>query len=599
MTTPRALGSVELRTTDGRRAWRIRCEPHIRLRLKRIFGKVDKASHDWVELSDTIENAREVSWFLQRYPLTIASPDREHLLARAEEHVRRGEAVAQILADGYVPPPFGLALPPRDYQRIAADFVLKTGGALIADDVGIGKTVEAICTLTDPRCLPAIVVTLTSLQTQWRDELAKFAPHLRTHILKATKPYDVAAAMRGRRRRDDATRALPGVNAFPDVLICNYQKLSGWAETLAGLMKAIIFDEIQELRIPKSDKYKAAAHIAKHADVRSGYSATPVYNYGGEMFWVLDVLRPGALGERDEFVREWCGSVGYGNAADKARVKDPKAFGTYLRSEGLMLRRTRAEVGRELPPLTKVVQHIEADPEALERVSGSAAELARLILADAKLERGAKFQAAEQLSYLLRQATGIAKAPFVAEFVRLLVESGEKVLLYGWHRAVYDVWMERLRDLSPVLYTGSESTVQKDASKAAFLDPKGAQVMIMSLRAGAGLDGLQRCCRTVVFGELDWSPGVHEQCLGRPHRDGQVDPVAGYFLVSDTGSDPVIADVLGLKKAQIEGIRDPAGGLLERLDTGGGRVEQLAAAYLRQRGLEVPETAAADRKAVG
>jgi hypothetical protein len=48
---------------------------------------------------------------------------------------------------------------------------------------------------------------------------------------------------------------------------------------------------------------------------------------------------------------------------------------------------------------------------------------------------------------LLRQATGIAKAPFVADFVRLLVESGEKVLLYGWHREVYSIWRDKLKDL--------------------------------------------------------------------------------------------------------------------------------------------------------
>jgi SNF2 family DNA or RNA helicase len=372
------------------------------------------------------------------------------------------------------------------------------------------------------------------------------------------------------------------MTAFPDVLISTYHKLSGWADVLAGRVKSVVFDEAQELRISESAKYKAAAHIARAADFRTGLTATPIYNYGGEMFCVLDVLRPGALGSRAEFVREWCRQWG-------ESVRDPKAFGTYLRSEGLMLRRTRAEVGRELPPLTKIVQRIDAEPEALDRVQGSASELAKLILAGMSLERGKKLRAAEELSLVLRQATGIAKAPFVAEFVRLLVESGEKVLLYGWHRAVYDIWLERLRDLSPALYTGSESPKQKDEAKARFLDPDGAKVLIMSLRAGAGVDGIQKACRTVVFGELDWSPGVHEQCCGRPHRDGQTDPVAAYFLAADRGSDPVVADVLGLKKAQIEGVRDPDGDLIERLDTGAGHITKLAEAYLRQRGIALPE----------
>lgn len=90
----------------------------------------------------------------------------------------------------------------------------------------------------------------------------------------------------------------------------------------------------------------------------------------------------------------------------------------------------------------------------------------------------------------------------------------------------------------------------------------------------------------MVCGELDWSPAVHEQAIGRVHRDGQGDPVVAYFLVSDEGSDPVVLDVLGLKRGQLEGIRDPAGEILEsrRLDA----VRVLAESYLRRRGLELP-----------
>lgn len=73
--------------------------------------------------------------------------------------------------------------------------------------------------------------------------------------------------------------------------------------------------------------------------------------------------------------------------------------------------------------------------------------------------------------------------------------------------------------------------------------------MIMSLRAGQGIDGLQKVCRTVVLGELDLSPAVHTQFCGRIFRDGQLDPVMAYFLLADYGADPVIADVLGIKHA--------------------------------------------------
>ena len=112
---------------------------------------------------------------------------------------------------------------------------------------------------------------------------------------------------------------------------------------------------------------------------------------------------------------------------------------------------------------------------------------------------------------------------------------------------------------------------------------------MMSLRAGAGIDGLQGVCRTVVFGELDWSPAVHEQGIGRIYRDGQTDPVMAYFLLSDYGSDPVMLDVLGVKKSQSQGIRDPNADLIETAQASAPDVKRLAESFLRQRGLEITE----------
>jgi SNF2 family DNA or RNA helicase len=553
-------------------AWKIRCDPHVVLRLKRVFAKISPSAHGTLSLSDTDENARDLSWFLERYPMEVR--DQKQLEKRALRHKLRNEQIEQVLADGYEPPAFDLAVPARVYQRRAAELLLRAGGLLLADDVGLGKTASAICTFTDARTLPALVVTLTHLPTQWAAEIGKFAPKLRVHVVKKSQPYDLRATRQGQ-------------GPFPDVVVLNYHKLSGWAGVLAPIVNSVVFDEVQELRHRGSAKYEAAEHVVQNARFRLGMSATPIYNYGGEIFSVLDVLRPGALGTHEEFVREWCTQD---EGGDRARIREPKAFGTHARDAGLMLRRTRSDVGRELPALTKVPHHIEADPEALDRIQSSAAELARIILQQGEQRRGEKMQASEDLNNMLRQATGIAKAAFVADFVRLLVESGEKVVLYGWHREVYGIWRDRLRDLDPVLYSGTESSLQKDEARRRFIEGD-TSVMLMSLRAGAGLDGLQHVCRTVVFGELDWSPGVHEQCIGRVYRDGQKDPVVAYFLVAERGADPVIADVLGLKKSQIDGLRDPHGDLIERLDAGAGNVRRLAEGYLAQRGLGVARSA--------
>jgi SNF2 family DNA or RNA helicase len=484
-------------------------------------------------------------------------------------------AIADLLALRRPPPRVELAVPAREYQLFAAEALAIRQGLLLADDVGLGKTVSAICGMLHADRLPAIVVCPTHMPRQWEAYLHRFAPDLKVHVVRKGAPYPLT-----RQPRQRTLDLWP--DRLPDVIVLNYHKLRGWAETLAELARFVVFDECQALRSPGTAIHAAARLIATRAAARLGLSATPIYNYGTEFFHVVDVLVPGALGEYDEFVREWCGEEG--------RLKDSKQFGGYLRREGIMLRRTREDVGRELPALTKMAHEIEADTDVLEKLQGDAVQLARVILAQNERYRGEKMQAAGEFDALMRQATGVAKAPYVAEFVRILVEGGERVVLFGWHREVYNIWLERLADLNPVMYTGTESTAQKDAAKAAFIEGD-ARVLIMSLRSGAGVDGLQHACSTAVFGELDWSPGVHEQCIGRVHRDGQEKPVMSYYLISTEGSDPIVSDVLGIKREQIEGVRNPSIGMAERIETGENHIRRLAAEFLAARGAAPEPTA--------
>ena len=547
-------------------AWRIECAAHVRTKLKRLFPEVNQRAGDTIRLSDNDEHRRDLLWFLERYPMAMNDQDLTRLRDGAARHVDEQDQVARLLEGRHPPADFTLALPPRDYQVVAAQLLGIKRGLLLADDVGLGKTVASLCAMTKSENLPALVVTLTHLPGQWAAEIQRFAPHLQVHVLKSGQPYDLLP----KRPRSQRQLFKP---RLPDVIISNYHKLSGWAETLAGVVRYVVFDEAQELRRTNSNKYAAARHIARASQLCLGNSATPIYNYGNEFHSVIDVLRPDVLGTSEEFLREWCGGG--------EKIKDPQAFGEYLRREGIMLRRTRAEVGRELPPVSRIPHIVDTDAHTLDQIHGSAVELAKIILASQEQYRGQKLQAAEEFNVLMRQATGIAKAPYVAQFVRLMLESGERVVLYGWHRDVYALWMEQLKDFWPRLYTGTETPKQKDEAKEAFLQGD-CRLLIISLRSGAGLDGLQSCCRTVVFGELDWSPGVHEQCIGRVARDGQTDPVMAYYLIAEHGSDPVVADVLGVKRGQIEGVRDPNGALIERLDRESGNLKRLAAEYLKR-----------------
>lgn len=538
--------------------------PHVALRFKRVFPKVSSERTGVLQVAMTPENCRDIEWFCERYPLEC--DDFEEIRKRATEHKDRMALVGKFLSGQQAPLPFELECEKREYQLVAASLVLTTGHLLLADEVGLGKTIVAFLLLSDPRTRPAVYVTLTHLPRQVKQMLAKFAPHLSVQVINKGQPYDLTRVGR---------KAVP----YPDVVIMSYSKLVGWAETLAPVSKCVVWDEAQELRRSESNRYDAARHLADRMQYILSMSATPIYNYGGEIFNVMEATAPGALGAPGEFFTEWCS---HGGSTDKASIRDPAAFGTFLRESGLMLRRTRKEVGRELPPCYSDVQMVDADMYALQQVSKTCAELAEMLLkaGGAGID---KMRAAEEFDWRLRQATGIAKAPYVADFVRLLVESGEKVVLYGWHHAVYAIWKDKLADIPLVMYTGQESIPQKEDAKAKFISGE-AKVLIMSLRSGAGLDGLQGSCNLVVFGELDWSPGVHEQNIGRVWRDGQENPVNVYFMVCEDGSDPFMVEVNGVKEQQVKGIRDPDAALVEKLQVDPDRVKNLARRYLEKHG---------------
>ncbi len=560
------------------RGWFIHTEPFIRTKLKRLFPRLPQHAADYLLISDTPENTRDLEWFIQRYPMVVETPD---VMTRLADSHRELEGKLAELMAGHIPPEqIDLAEPPRKYQAYAAAMLEIKKGYLLADDLGLGKTVSAICGMAKPGNLPVLVVVPAHLPRQWKAAINRFAPALTVHILKTGVPYPLVPVKTG--QIDLIQKSLP------DVIITSYHKLRGWAETLAGVVKYVIFDECQQLRSRGTAIYHAAEHVANSAEKRLGLSATPIYNYGYEFYNVINVLAPDALGSYDEFLREWCVGV----PGDKPRLKDSKEFGAYLRDSGIMLRRTRQEVGRELPELSKVIHEIEADQKALDALKSDAVALARILVSHNENFRGQKMQAAAEFDAIMRQATGIAKAPYVVEFVKLLLESNVPIVLFGWHRAVYDIWLEGLAAFKPVLYTGTESANQKANSIQAFLSGE-SRVLIMSLRSGAGVDGLQGYCSTVVFGELDWSPGVHEQCIGRVHRDEQDEACTAYFLLSDGGTDPIMAEVLGVKREQIEGVRNPDSALTERIDTGENSIQRLAREFLKKRGESVPNKVAA------
>lgn len=529
-------------------------EPHVNIRLKAIFKQVKRLNHGTYSLPITDAVCRDVEWFLSRYPLELQGEAKETLRRGASQFDQNQADLERILLPEYVPKERKLKLQLRQYQDQAVELILKGKQLLVGDETGLGKTAIAIgVAVSEPRSLPMIVACQAHLPSQWAEMVAQFSD-LKTHIIKKMKPYSLPQA---------------------DIYIISYSKLRGWIDIFGEeFFKSAVFDEIQELRRTESEKYRAANVLTRKCEFSIGTSATPIYNFGGESWNIFNLLKSGCLGSRDDFLREWCSGWD-----ERGKVKDPKALGAFLRENYLMIRRTREEVGRQLPAVNKIVHNVEYNENYLKTKIKELKEVAARVLEGSFVEKGL---AARRLNMQARMFTGLAKAHGVADYVSVLAENKEKVLLVGWHRECYRLWNETFskRGYKTVMYTGSESTSKKNKSVEEFID-NDADIMIMSLRSGVGLDGLQKVSSLVVFGELDFSPGVHEQILGRIRRDGQEKQVTSIYLVTDGGTDPLMIDLLGLKASQAHGIMNPDGQIFQSV-TDEGRIKLLAESILSQ-----------------
>ena len=134
-------------------------------------------------------------------------------------------------------------------------------GVMIADQMGLGKTVQALALLAATEAFPALIVCPASLKMNWQREAQTWIPGRSVQILSGTKPTRVDA----------------------DVLIMNYDILDGWADAIDGL-RALILDESHYIKNGATIRTKAAIRLSDRLDpraIRLCLTGTPVVNVPG------------------------------------------------------------------------------------------------------------------------------------------------------------------------------------------------------------------------------------------------------------------------------------------------------------------------------
>ncbi|MBP3651311.1 MAG: DEAD/DEAH box helicase [Clostridia bacterium] len=514
-----------------RKCWTVKGDPTVTELCKRLFPGSDTGRRGEARFTAHKRIIGELNWLMLRYPLLVRSQDWErwqNAVSEARDYVIKRE-LALRMPEKVEPNPTAFLGKLTDFQKEGLGFLLRSERCLLADEMGLGKTVQALAMLSQTGEYPAIVVAPPHLMRNWEKEIDRFVQKpdgekLTVHVIKGLKPYSLPKA---------------------DIYLMHYLLLRGWKEYLpeAGI-PTVIFDEVQELRHSGTEKYSAASLLAESANRVVGLSGTPIYNQGAEIWNVVNILDFHCLGDYESFTREWC--YGYGNRI----VAKPDLLGERLRSDGLMLRRTKQEVLKELPPKRRLVMAVDSDEGTYRKLMQPVVEtLARMRQEEATASQRALW--ALEVEAGERQATGVAKAPSVAQFVRALLEADEKVLLFAHHHQVMDIYKKELHSFSPAFITGRETPAMKERAVERFMTGR-TNLCCISLRAASGLNLQRASC--VVFGELDWSPAVHSQAEDRAHRMGQTDSILCYYLVSASGSDQEMQDALGLKVSQFVGL---------------------------------------------
>ena len=546
----------------------IDAEPYVMSKIRVLFkqsqnGDRGEYTHKTVLLSPTLTNYRDIDWIMSRYPMTCD----ECLLSQIKSKSKEYDDLYRTISDAdknyeldISPQALNMTVTLRDHQVSFNNMAKKVKRILLADRMGLGKTISSLSLLVEPERRPALIIVPPTLCSQWDSVIKEVIPGMSTHIIKGLKNYE-----------------LPNV----EVLITSYNRLNRWQDVLNNIgFKTIIADEIHELRHLETAKRLATQSLSETTEMFLGLSGTPIFNYGSEIWSVLDVIKPKCLGDRSEFMGEWCDSW-------NRKVLEPTTLNGFLKSQGLMLRRNPEEVGLIFGKLNKTVCTIDSDLKELKKIQNVAKTLALSVLSG-NIKNVS--ESSREFDWKLRHATGIAKAKPAAEFIKMLLEEEEKVVVTLWHRDCYDILMKELKDYYPVMFSGSESIKQKQDSLNKFINGN-SRILLISLRSGAGLDGLQKVCNTIVHAELDWSPHVMDQLNSRLDRDGQVKLVNSYYLTIPDGSDPCMIETLNVKRNQHDGLIE---GKIAKIDvlenqTDINRVKKMAEKYLQSIGEEIPE----------
>ena len=417
------------------------------------------------------------------------------------------------------------------YQLEGIDFIERNfGNALIGDDMGLGKGIQALYYLfKHPEIRPALVICPASLKLNWNQEIKDCFDERGGHVLEGRTVEQLKS----------------------DIVIINYDIVKDWLDVLFECgFKAVIIDEIHYLQNAKTSWTKAIKILSRVIPNKIGLSGTPVMNRPIELYSILRILSPKLFPSYIEYGIKYCNARLEGGRWNMKGACNTQELHKILTSS-IMIRRKKEDVLSELPKkrrsvislkLSNMKEYLKKEMEFVDWNTDSRDST------DKKKTKGIPYiDALLQLAFKGKQDS-------IAEFIDTFFSAGEKIVVGCTHLEALKFFKERYISDS-VFCTSAMSSEERQEAKNRFQTDKSIYGFFTTLKVGGVGLTLTAACNTCTT-ELTWNPAIHDQFEDRVCRITQTRPVNSYFMIADNTIESTMVDMLDRKRKVITSIQD-------------------------------------------
>jgi SWI/SNF-related matrix-associated actin-dependent regulator 1 of chromatin subfamily A len=426
-----------------------------------------------------------------------------------------------------------------EYQREGIEFVASTGNAIITDQMGLGKTVQAIkWSVLDTKQKCTLILVRSATSWQWLNEIKTWGLSAKTgvFVVQGTNGW-IPPGFRFYVMSMDTFSRLVTVEttlSTAETYYNTWDKSKNTKVTINELLDSlpidsVIVDECHSFKNQSSKRSQALVAYCqtKNIEKKLFLSGTPIKNRADEYFVPLNLCRPDLFPSIARFRRDWL-VQDYKGKWSKINPYRMEEFQSML-SE-FVIRREVNDVMKDLPSFRRIFTEMTIEDETLKAQYNK--ELARMQgVIDGK-SNFSYWDVRENLM-TLRRITGLAKVSFVVQYVDLFLDSTEqeKIAIGIHHKGVRDLLYNGLMDrgIKTLKLSGEDSAENKERIKKEFSKPDNRVLIISELAGGVGMDGLQIANNVLVI-ERQWSSADEEQFEARFWRNGQTRPVLAEYL---------------------------------------------------------------------